>query len=667
VTNTGVLSITGTANQVTASASTGAVTLSLPQNIHTGASPTFAGATFAGDVLLSAATANLFLKNTSTGLKSASSTVVTLQASNSFRSASFTSGLVGWGINDAGDAEFANIRARGEIASSVFKVSEVSATAGTFGVFYSASTLTEDFTTPASTSSSFTFKAKNSDAGGMLFAAGDVVRFKSWTGSAVSDSWATITARTNNTTYTTYTATLSSGSTSATFRAGTAVVDYGPSGQGNITLSTDGTVGASPNLSMATHAGSPWSAQTTLLRLGNLNGSYGYSSAVYGLGVGQYGASGQSWLTVDTTSGLRIGNNVTPLWQVDTSGNVTMGQVATGSGNAFWNNSNNRLEFRGGAGGTVVQAYIDTDGSVAFAAGAFKMNSQGFTVTPGGGTTEIIQWKGRTGGNFLTGEVYTVDGGAGSIVTTRLTSYCASTDPSAQVQLTAFGNSSALSGNARGSFVLTGTNSGTARSYASLYGGNYVGLVIGDTTISTPNAMLDVRGSAVIAGGLTVDTTTLVADAALDRVGVGTASPQTRLEVRKDLAYTTEADITRIAVNNADATGLCAFSLYSGTSEKGRMQYNNNAAGPQNVFFTTIPAIPFFIGTNNAIRMTVTATGNIGFGTTDQFGSGVGVIGVANRTTAPTTNPTGGGVLYVESGALKYRGSSGTVTTLAAA
>ena len=30
----------------------------------------------------------------------------------------------------------------------------------------------------------------------------------------------------------------------------------------------------------------------------------------------------------------------------------------------------------------------------------------------------------------------------------------------------------------------------------------------------------------------------------------------------------------------------------------------------------------------------------------------------------PSTNPTSGGVLYVEAGALKYRGSSGTVTPL---
>lgn len=39
----------------------------------------------------------------------------------------------------------------------------------------------------------------------------------------------------------------------------------------------------------------------------------------------------------------------------------------------------------------------------------------------------------------------------------------------------------------------------------------------------------------------------------------------------------------------------------------------------------------------------------------------------ANISTAPTTNPVAGGILYVEGGALKYRGSSGTITTIAAA
>jgi hypothetical protein len=40
-----------------------------------------------------------------------------------------------------------------------------------------------------------------------------------------------------------------------------------------------------------------------------------------------------------------------------------------------------------------------------------------------------------------------------------------------------------------------------------------------------------------------------------------------------------------------------------------------------------------------------------------------GTVSLTN-TTAPSVNLAGGGILYVESGALKYRGSSGTITTI---
>ena len=73
----------------------------------------------------------------------------------------------------------------------------------------------------------------------------------------------------------------------------------------------------------------------------------------------------------------------------------------------------------------------------------------------------------------------------------------------------------------------------------------------------------------------------------------------------------------------------------------------------------------FFGGTFAGGSLAV--TGNAGVGTSTQFGSGAGVLGMANATTVPTTNPTGGGVLYIQAGALKYRGSSGTVTTIAPA
>src|SRR5262245_35381043 len=59
--------------------------------------------------------------------------------------------------------------------------------------------------------------------------------------------------------------------------------------------------------------------------------------------------------------------------------------------------------------------------------------------------------------------------------------------------------------------------------------------------------------------------------------------------------------------------------------------------------------------------------GNIGIRTTSQFGEGRGVMAIANAGVAPSANPAGGGIVYVEDGALKYRGSNGTVTVIAPA
>jgi hypothetical protein len=83
---------------------------------------------------------------------------------------------------------------------------------------------------------------------------------------------------------------------------------------------------------------------------------------------------------------------------------------------------------------------------------------------------------------------------------------------------------------------------------------------------------------------------------------------------------------------------------------------------------SSITATPFSIA-NDAPTNTIyiTTSGNIGFGTSSDFGGGAKVWYIANATTVPTTNPTSGGLLYVEAGALKYRGSSGTVTIIAPA
>lgn len=52
---------------------------------------------------------------------------------------------------------------------------------------------------------------------------------------------------------------------------------------------------------------------------------------------------------------------------------------------------------------------------------------------------------------------------------------------------------------------------------------------------------------------------------------------------------------------------------------------------------------------------------------TTSLASGIGVLAIGNANTVPSGTPTNGGVIYVEAGALKYKGSSGTVTTIAPA
>lgn len=75
-TNTGVTSLTGTTNRITVSGSTGGVTLNLPQDIHTGAAPTFANVSVS------------YLQAGATGLTDAGS----VSATNWFRS----TGSSGW-------------------------------------------------------------------------------------------------------------------------------------------------------------------------------------------------------------------------------------------------------------------------------------------------------------------------------------------------------------------------------------------------------------------------------------------------------------------------------------------------------------------------------------------------------------------------------------------
>ena len=227
---------------------------------------------------------------------------------------------------------------------------------------------------------------------------------------------------------------------------------------------------------------------------------------------------------------------------------------------------------------------------------------------------------------------------------------------------------------------------------------------------TSPTATL---ASATITGDLTVDTSTLKVDSANNRVGVRTATPAAPLHVasgniRLDDGYQLEfggstnsvagsnaTNTVQIYTNNVeryriDSTGISIWSV--GGSEAMRLNstglglgrtpgarldtqgstsdssayafFARNSAG--NAMMSARNDGRFVFGTGAVDNVFFEASGNVGVGVSTFGTSAAKVLGLANAT-APTTSPAGMGQLYVEAGALKYRGSSGTITTLAVA
>ena len=92
----------------------------------------------------------------------------------------------------------------------------------------------------------------------------------------------------------------------------------------------------------------------------------------------------------------------------------------------------------------------------------------------------------------------------------------------------------------------------------------------------------------------------------------------------------------------------------------------------QNVIYTSLSRLdivadsqPIFLRTGSTNYLQLDTSGNLLVGLATAGTTAAKTIQIANGT-APTANVTGG-QLYVEAGALKFRGSSGTITTIAAA
>jgi hypothetical protein len=151
------------------------------------------------------------------------------------------------------------------------------------------------------------------------------------------------------------------------------------------------------------------------------------------------------------------------------------------------------------------------------------------------------------------------------------------------------------------------------------------------------------------------------------------------------VTYAGEVTMTKATIKSA-ASGQ-RIEISSATNDiKAYDGGNNNTfqlyASSSVTYFTAVTAAPiYFTSTAGAyvgfldsasslvlgLDIGTTARRIALFGAFDGSLMGDGVIKLTNATTAPSQNPTGAGYLWSSGGALKWRGSSGTITTVAPA
>ena len=213
-------------------------------------------------------------------------------------------------------------------------------------------------------------------------------------------------------------------------------------------------------------------------------------------------------------------------------------------------------------------------------------------------------------------------------------------------------------------------------------------------------------GSATITGDLTVDTSTLKVDSTNNRVIVGHTSGSSAFQVtnagaagleiqptgvnsapvilsynRSGSAYTQLTLDGASVVHNLsgttamtlDSTGLGIGAVPANKLTIGTGSYAAGTLSGTSSLYSTVAsglvvlADGFSVSTRTGGDLFfLNSSGNVGIGIGTFGTSAAKVLGLANAT-APSTSPAGMGQLYVESGALKFRGSSGTITTIAAA
>jgi hypothetical protein len=155
-----------------------------------------------------------------------------------------------------------------------------------------------------------------------------------------------------------------------------------------------------------------------------------------------------------------------------------------------------------------------------------------------------------------------------------------------------------------------------------------------------------------------------------------TAHTPTEVPLTVEAAASQTADLFDVT----NSAGIVMFSVQKNGTLKGAVGGDLNLISDANynVVLTPGGAGAVIVPKQASFTSTVGHNGNFDYGISPlgvnagagppSYGGGSGpMIFLANDVADPTTNPTGGGILFVSAGALKYRGSAGTVTVIAPA
>ena len=313
-----------------------------------------------------------------------------------------------------------------------------------------------------------------------------------------------------------------------------------------------------------------------------------------------------------------------------------------------------------------------TIGSTQFTNTSVALNAYSATTIPLGirgaasQTADLQQWQ-NSAGTILSR--VKADGTPTFSYGTFFGTQALSADGDAVRPLTLKGFSSAQTGNlveylTSGSTILGGTNA------------------VGQTYTGSTTPILTAVGGATTAttGTGTTATVTLTSASNLAVGDLITVAGITPTGYNGTFVVTAVSNTSPFSVSYANAT-TGAQTVAGTVSVPAQASITTRSAGTIGLVVKTIAGqsgdaqqwqapnggINAYVGQDGRINTSngIAATTSIRLGSYSAgLGGGSGVFGIQNASVAPTSNPTGGGVLYASAGALNYIGTSGTAAAI---